>query len=333
MCRFRYLEPPCNEAGTMTNKIRTKGSIYVTLAEKVPWLCVAQFDQKEIYRPLRKARNLGLFVLMLGTIIIVLTVFLTTNYLVSRLETKRKNIRFLDHQLRHTSRVASSVQLSSGRLLDIRNALGNIDIATKWMEDMIKNDLGREENVKEIEKSLSQIRHELLRMDKTIETFSKATRRFLPIIKDVMINQLLDDILDLLDPELHFNKIKVERQYQEPLPVIRSDPSRLHQVFQNLVLNAVHAIQKEGTVILSTVAEEEGIVVTVTDDGPGIPKEYMEKIFDPLFSTKPDGTGLGLSICATTLEKLGGHISVESEPGKGAAFTVRLPFQFKASRD
>ena len=96
------------------------------------------------------------------------------------------------------------------------------------------------------------------------------------------------------------------------------------------MLNSIAAIQKEGEIILGTRQDREGIKVFVEDKGPGIPQDLLDKIFDPLFTAKPDGTGIGLSISAKILEKLGGRISVESKPAEGARFTVDLPYSFRA---
>jgi two-component system NtrC family sensor kinase len=82
-------------------------------------------------------------------------------------------------------------------------------------------------------------------------------------------------------------------------------------------------------ITLRTRAEKDKVLVVVEDTGPGISKQVIDKIFDPLFTAKPDGTGLGLSISAKILEKLGGRISVKSEPGEGAVFTVELPLRFR----
>jgi len=302
--------------------------IMMTWLEKVPWLCVAEFNREDIYSPLRSVRNIGIFVLVLGTMLIVLTVILTTNYLFSRLETKRRNIRFLDHQLQHSSRMASSMKLASGFVREINDTLYNIDLVLSWVDDLVKGDLSAEESRTEVRESLSQVWSELVRARKATEKFLKSTQSSLPIIREVRLQDLLDQIIELLDGELHFNSITVKREYQEPLPPVQSDPSQLRQVFQNLIVNAVTAIGKDGVITLGAQGAEGRVSISVGDTGPGIPKDRLEKIFDPLFTSKPDGTGLGLSIGAGVLKKLGGKISVKSEVGKGAVFTVEIPTSF-----
>jgi two-component system NtrC family sensor kinase len=296
--------------------------------EKVPWLYVVELDRSEIYEPLRRIRNVGIFVFILGAILIVFTVMLTTNYLITRLESERRSIRFLDQQLRRSTRLASSLQFAPGFFGEINDTLSNIDLVARWIEDLTERDLSKGENRKEIQESLNQIKSEAARTRRITDKFLKATEPAVPMVKDVNVHRVLDDILELLDRELHFKKITVKRDYHEELPFIRSDPSQLRQVFQNLILNAVTAVDKEGTIVLKTAVEGKGVEVTVEDSGPGIPPEYLSKIFDPLFTTKPEGTGLGLSISADIVKKLGGRISAESEVGKGARFTVELPLLF-----
>ncbi len=311
--------------------VERKGDIYLlSWLGRVPWLIAAKFSQQEIYRPLRHIRNLGIAVLAVSVLIIVFTVFLTTNYLFMRLETKRRNIRFLDEQLRHSSKAASSMKIASSLVRDINDHLSNMDVVATWVEELLHKDLSLEDNRKEIAESLKQIKSEVSRTRQVTEKFLKATRPTMPLIQDVQMHHLLDDLLDLLDRELHFNRITVKKDYQEGLPSIKSDPSQLRQVFQNLMLNAIASIQKEGQITLGTSLDKEGIKVSVEDNGPGIPVDVLDKIFDPLFTSKPDGTGLGLSISARILEKLGGRISADSKPGKGARFTVDLPYSFRA---
>ena len=304
-----------------------QGQIYATAwLKNVPWLSVAKIDQDEIFNALRRVRHTGIFVFLLGAILIVLTVLLITNQLVSTLETKRRDIRFLDKQLRHTSYMASSMELSHGFFREVLDTLANIDVAATWIKA-----LAQEGNLDEIEKNLDQIKSEVSRSRKSIDKFLRFIRSGQPVIMDVNINEILDDLLEFLSSELHFNNIKVKRDYQEHLPSIRSDNAKLRQVFQNIVLNAVSAVEKDGDISLTTRAEQNGVTIIVADSGPGIPDEAIDKIFDPLFTTKPEGSGLGLAICVNILERLGGSISVRSEAGKGASFTIQLPFQFKLS--
>jgi len=311
-------------------RLEEQGGRIVMMAwlEKAPWLCVAEFKREDIYSPLRNVRNVGIFVFVLGAMLIVLTVLLTTNYLFSRLETKRRNIRFLDQQLQHSSRMASSMKLASGFVQEINETLSNIDLALSLVDDVAQGDLSAEDNRTEVRESLKQVRSELVRARRATDQFLKSTRSSLPVIREVKVQDLLDEIVEFLDRELRFNRITVKREYQDPLPPVQSDPSQLRQIFQNLILNAVTAIGKDGVITLTVQGVEDGLTIGVGDTGPGIPDWRLHKIFDPLFTIKPDGTGLGLSIGASILKKLGGKISVKSETGKGSVFTVEIPTRF-----
>jgi two-component system NtrC family sensor kinase len=119
--------------------------------------------------------------------------------------------------------------------------------------------------------------------------------------------------------------------FDENLRPVLSDPSQLQQVFLNLITNAIdaHDGKPYGTIHIRTEADDrdQRVKVTVADTGSGISKENLGKIFDPFFTTKPvgKGTGLGLAICYSTVQRLGGTISVKSELGQGTEFTIVLP--------
>lgn len=131
----------------------------------------------------------------------------------------------------------------------------------------------------------------------------------------------------MLKTEAANRNIVIERRYDPQAPVILSDPSQLEQVFINIIDNAIDAMGKDGSIVIETQAQGEGVRISFTDTGPGMDEETLRRIFDPFFTTKKvgEGTGLGLAICFTILEKLGGRIDVRSEPGHGTSFTVTLP--------
>jgi two-component system NtrC family sensor kinase len=139
----------------------------------------------------------------------------------------------------------------------------------------------------------------------------------------------LDETIDFLENESRYRNIDIQTDYAPDLPKITSDSSQLQQVFLNILNNAIDAIGKNGEVMIKSqfLPKNSEISVEITDNGPGIPKEKMDKIFDPFFTTKEvgKGTGLGLSIVFSILEKLGGRIMVASEEGKGTTFTIYLP--------
>lgn len=144
-------------------------------------------------------------------------------------------------------------------------------------------------------------------------------------LKKVDVHEGLEDTLTLVHHEIKHN-IQIVRDYGK-LPLMSVFPSRLNQVFLNLINNARQAIHNKGTITIRTWVEEKTAAIAISDDGVGIPKENLSRVFDPGFTTKGVGigTGLGLSICYQIIKDHRGRIGVESEVGKGATFTVRIP--------
>jgi len=118
------------------------------------------------------------------------------------------------------------------------------------------------------------------------------------------------------------------REYGD-LPLVECIPSQINQVFMNLLVNAAHAIAQHGTITLRSGREGDQVWISVTDTGIGISAEQLSKIFDPFFTTKPigQGTGLGLSVSYGIINKHGGHIRVDSQPGQGTTMTISLPIK------
>jgi two-component system NtrC family sensor kinase len=139
------------------------------------------------------------------------------------------------------------------------------------------------------------------------------------------INAGLESTLNIVWNELKY-KATVNKEYGD-LPRIKCNPGQLNQVFMNMLVNAAHAIEKQGEIGIRTWAENGTINVEVSDTGCGIPPEKINRIFEPFYTTKEigKGTGLGLSIAYDIVKKHSGTIDVASEVGKGTRFTVSIP--------
>jgi signal transduction histidine kinase len=147
-------------------------------------------------------------------------------------------------------------------------------------------------------------------------------------VQAVELSKILDQVHSLIAP--HLSKNRVQCQYKLPSSVVMVSgiPDQLKQVFLNLGLNASDAMQATGgtlTISASVSADGRQVGVAFGDTGPGIDPRDLPNLFDPFFTTKESGMGLGLAICYDIVQKNGGRIEVESQPGQGATFTVWLP--------
>jgi len=145
--------------------------------------------------------------------------------------------------------------------------------------------------------------------------------------------QAVEDALWLVGHELRRKRARVERRFTDT-GTVHIEPGELEQVLVNLLLNAAQAIDEGGHITVATRDEGDKLAVTVEDDGAGISGDALDRVFDPFFTEKkPGGTGLGLSVSYGIVRGYGGDIEVESEPGRGARFTVRLPGGSPAADD
>ena len=143
------------------------------------------------------------------------------------------------------------------------------------------------------------------------------------------LNEIFEDSIRLVANQVKLSKINLIRNFSKNISPIHGDAQMLQQVFVNLILNAIDALQEKGTITVSTFKnkEEDYITAEIKDDGPGIPEHILERIFEPFFTTKSirRGTGLGLSVSRGILRSIGGYITVESKLNEGSAFRVILP--------
>lgn len=158
-----------------------------------------------------------------------------------------------------------------------------------------------------------------------VEDLRKFARLDEAVLQRTDLNNELDETVNLLRGILKPG-VEVRREFGE-LPEILCYPAQLNQVFLNLLVNANDAVGERGTIVLGTAARDGRVRIEIGDDGGGIPEEYVEKVFEPGFTTKGAGvgTGLGLAICYRIVQEHGGEITVSSAVGKGSTFTIDLP--------
>ena len=143
---------------------------------------------------------------------------------------------------------------------------------------------------------------------------------------EIDLAQILEESVKMARRAVLLDEVSVVMRC-DSVPPVRGRPEEVMQIFVNLVTNAVQAMEGRGTLTLSTACANGAVQATVSDTGPGIPRDIIGKVFDPFFTTKEQGkgTGLGLHIVRDIVTRYGGRISVESAPGQAASFTVSLP--------
>ena len=157
--------------------------------------------------------------------------------------------------------------------------------------------------------------------------FRSFARQSQPEKKEGDICEVLRRTITLVENHKDFKNVEIIRDFEEGLPPIPFDKDQLQQVFMNLIVNAQEAMTDGGSIYISAglTESEDGLEISFSDTGVGIPPEMVSKIFDPFFTSKEMGTGLGLSISMGIIQNHGGQLKVESSLGEGTTFTVWLP--------
>jgi two-component system NtrC family sensor kinase len=146
--------------------------------------------------------------------------------------------------------------------------------------------------------------------------------------QDVNLHALLDEVINKIRPQPAFEQVAFVRQFDPELPLIQADAAQLQQVFVNLFNNSADAMEKGGTITISThPSDAQSVEIRISDTGCGIPTENISKLFTPFFTTKPigKGTGLGLSIVYGIIKLHHGQIMVNSQVGQGTTVIITLP--------
>ncbi|MEW6260125.1 MAG: ATP-binding protein [Thermodesulfobacteriota bacterium] len=297
-----------------------------------PFVLMVIKQKTELLSAWQRTRSRLMTFLGGSVLLILLVVFGVSTYLVNNLYlADRKRVMTL-HQVEYANKLASIGRLAAGVAHEINNPLAIINEKAGLMKDLF---LFRPEYGKD-EKLLGVIDAIIASVDRC----AAITRRLLNFARHVEVNiqqvrlrNIIDDVLGFQTKEAEHRSIAILVDIPEDIPNFVSDRGKLQQIFLNLINNAFAAMKEGGRLIIRArrLQDEPAIVVTVQDNGCGIPQADIRHIFEPFFTTKSreGGTGLGLSITYGLVQEIGGRISVESQVGKGTTFTIVLPLEYR----
>jgi len=228
----------------------------------------------------------------------------------------------LEEQLQQREKLSSIGLLAAGVAHEVNTPLTGVSSYTQMLLGMLPETDPKHALLQKVRRQAERatnIVNNLLNFSRT----GSATE-----FTEVYVDRVLDDTLQLLEPQLLQNQIQIVRAYDEGSPPVIGNSGKLQQVFTNLLLNARDAIPDGGRITISTIpSEDHSLVIEITDSGIGIAPENVAKIYDPFYTTKGigSGTGLGLAVSYGIVQEHSGHIAVESAPGRGTTFRITLP--------
>jgi signal transduction histidine kinase len=225
-----------------------------------------------------------------------------------------------NHLAIHTEKMSALGRMAAGIAHEINNPLAGILLYSSNLSKKVSP----EGPVKE---GLDVIIRETVRCKGIIQELLEFSREKPPKKEVADLNLVLEKALNMLENEFRLHHIQIESQLERRLPQTLLDENQIEQVFVNLLLNAVQAIDQKGKITVKSrpSSDRKGIVVSIGDTGCGIPEKNLTKIFDPFFSTKAKGTGLGLAVSYGIVNNHNGTIKASSRPGEGSVFELRFP--------
>jgi len=236
-------------------------------------------------------------------------------------------IQVREREMVRNERLAAVGKMAAMITHEVRNPLSSIALNSELLEEELgKLDGESKEEVGELVRS---IHLEIDRLTEMTEEYLKFARLPKPKLRAEDVNEVIESLVAFERGGLSQRGIEIDTMLEQDLPLVELDESLFRQALRNLVRNAAEALDEHrgaGHISITTRREgEDTIEVEVADDGPGIPQELADKLFDPFVSTKERGTGLGLALTHQIASEHGGLLSVESAPGEGTRFRMRLP--------
>jgi two-component system NtrC family sensor kinase len=241
------------------------------------------------------------------------------------------DIKEQQERMQQASRLADIGQLAAGVAHEINTPLASIALRAESLLKVAGDPrLQAVDAFKNFPRYLRTIDEEIFRCKKIISALLEFSRRRPPEVRETDLNALAERAADLVGHQLKLKQIALALRLEPQLPHIRADDDQLRQALIALLMNAGDATPAGGRIEVETrKSGDHEVTFSVTDNGVGIPRENLDRIFSPFFTTKPvgQGTGLGLALCHGIVTAHGGAILVESDPGKGSRFSLVLPIR------
>ncbi len=218
-----------------------------------------------------------------------------------------------------TERLAAIGKMAAHVTHEVRNPLSSIALNLDLLEEELPD------GAQEPRALLRAIGQEVARLSALSDQYLSMARRKRPEMEESDLGALLSEAVRFMRPELESHGVTLRLDVSENLPWVEMDQGQMRQVFFNLVRNAREAMPEGGEVDLKVLERDEGLVVEVSDTGPGVPDAEVEQLFDPFFTTKSHGTGLGLAVTAQIMTAHGGRLDYARRQPHGSVFSVILP--------
>ncbi len=229
-------------------------------------------------------------------------------------------VKQLRQQISQSEKLAVLGQLAAGVAHEIGNPLTSISSIVQILERKINDETTL--------KFLSNIKENIDRISRIVRELVDFARTPNYQTEPVQLNSIVEKALEIVKYDKRVKKVEFRTKLNKSLPLIKIVPDQIIQVFVNILINALDAMDGKGTITVTTDYDSEQIFVEIEDTGCGISGEILPKIFDPFFTTKEvgKGTGLGLSVSYGIVSKFGGDIKVKSKVNEGSVFKIELPY-------
>jgi len=235
----------------------------------------------------------------------------------------------------HLAQLEEVSKLTGGLAHEIKNPLStikvNLQLVSEELDDPSLSESGRaagdSRRLGRAMRKIAVIQKETDRLEQILDGFMRYVDRTELHPVSVDVNELIGDMIDFYSPQANSRSVTIHQGlYVQPL-TCKIDADMLKQVILNLFINAQQAMSGGGELIIRTDRQQNDAVIQISDTGEGIAPDRLPHIFDAYYSSRPQGSGLGLPTAKKIIEAHNGSIAVNSEPGKGTSFTIRLPLQ------